>query len=112
MKCLTKAECSEWLRSQKMIEAPYGQPLPADCFYERFVTPKDVRFFSQSIFYWFDEFDSVLLQMTDWNDTRIPENIADDIVLMEAIRCGHGETRSLDDAPGHLFKFDERDEVV
>ena len=111
MKCLTASECSEWLRSQKMIEAPYGKSSPAGCFYERFVPPANVRLFAQNIFYWFGNFDAALLQMTDW-DTRQPDEIADEMALITAIRRSHGESRWLIKAPGHLFEFKERDELV
>jgi hypothetical protein len=110
MKCLTNAECSDWLRNQRMVEEPYGEPLPVGSHYKQFAPPTSARHlaaFSRHLFDWLGNYDTALLHITDWGLYK-----PDEMAVIQAIRRSHGEHRMLIDAPGHLFEAKERDELI
>ncbi len=102
MKFLTPKECSEWLRSKEIIEAPDQSTELTDQHWLRFETPKTPRgisAFTRNLFFEFEPFAGALLVYYDW-----PVYQPDEMTLMDAVRRGHGELRRLIDAPGHLFE--------
>jgi hypothetical protein len=111
MHCLTDTECQEWLR-QENIDAVDARGLPEvvgdyEVFFE---APKDARTqhtLAHEMIEWIGEIGTALLWLSDWPFAAPSEN-----ALVTALRCGHGERRSLIDAPGHLFRAEERNELV
>jgi hypothetical protein len=110
MKCLTKPECSAWLETHAIIEAPYENPRPVNADIIQFAPPKSsprLIAFSRQLFDWIGNLEAGLLQINDW-----PFYQPDEMVVINAIRRSHGELRPLIEAPGHLFEPKEKDELI
>jgi len=111
MKCLTGIECSDWLKSHSIIEAPYNYNLAyVKSNYTRFDPPKTSSHliaFTRHFFDWVGDFESALLQMTDW-----PLYKPDEMAIISAVRRSHEETRRLIEAPGHLFEKKEEAKLI
>jgi hypothetical protein len=110
MKCFTSSEGSEWLRERAITEAPYSQDDPAEayCFqFEPRTRPSRLTALMRALFDTFGEFPGALLVFNDW-----PLYQPDEMALMDSLRRGHGEHRSLIDAPGHLFTPTEQAEAI
>lgn len=79
--------------------------------YEVFVAaPKDdrvQRLLARDLVAWARRFETALLWLSDW-----PFYKPDETAIVSGLRDAHGEQRSLLDAPGHMFKFNEREELT
>jgi hypothetical protein len=111
MHFLTDAECREWLQ-QEDIDAvdSRGFPEVVGDYEVFFAAPKEARaqqMLAREMVEWVGEFDAALLWLSDWPAYR-PEEMA----IALALRRAHGEERHLIDAPGHLFTWQEKDELV
>ena len=111
MKCLNKSECAEWLR-QHQIKALCDDNTPCVIGdYEiAFHTPKESsaqQNLARDLIAWLGEFESALFWITDW-----PFHKADEDTLISQLRKSHGENTLMIDTPGHLFNFDEKEELI
>jgi hypothetical protein len=93
-----------------MTEEPYGESLPEGSYYKQFAPPAEARrtmAFVRHLLRWVGDFDSALFQINDWALYQ-----PDEMSLIQAIRCSHGENGRLIDLPGHLFEAKERDDLI
>jgi hypothetical protein len=110
MKCLAPNECSDWLRERGIVESPYGQDTAPDVLCLQFEPPEkpsELTAFTRALFDSFGEFPGALVVFTDWELYH-----PDEMAVFESLRRSHGDRRPLIDAPGHLFKSEERAEAI
>lgn len=110
MQCFTPDQCSEWLRERGIIESPYLTDEANDSFCLQFEPPQKssrLTAFTRSLFDGFGEFPGALVVFTDWALYR-----PDEMALVDSMRRGYGEQRSLIDAPGNLFGPTEQAEAI
>ena len=111
MKCLTNKECLDWLEARDIdgVTAEGWPEVVGD--YEVFcAAPRDARaqgLLARDLVTWVGEFETALFWLSDW-----PFCKPDEMAIISGLRRAHGEQRRLIDAPGHLFEFSERDELV
>lgn len=110
VKCLAPNECSEWLRSRKIIEAPYRSNETAKAF--RFqcqppTKPGQITALTRTLFDSFGQCYDVLLVFDDWSLYQ-----PDEMAVVQSLRRAHGEEHPLTEKPGHLFSANERAEAV
>jgi hypothetical protein len=110
MKCLTKNECSEWLKQHGVVEAPYGRNLSRGVHYIQFEPPsskEEISNFVQALMKSLGDFRGCLLQLHDWiYDSEFEVDPTSDI------RLKYGEIRSIIDAPGFLFGPSELSDAI
>lgn len=69
--------------------------------------PTRLTAFTRSLFDGFGEFSGALVVFTDWALYR-----PDEMALIQSLRRGSGEQRSLIDAPGHWFEPTEQTDAI
>jgi hypothetical protein len=111
MKCLTNKECLEWLESHR-IDAVSAEswPVVVGDYEVYFAAPNKARDQGQiacDLVTWLGEFETGLLWLSDWPFYR-PHEMA----ITLGLRHAHGEHRQIIEAPGHVFEFKERAELV
>lgn len=111
MRCLTDAECANWLRAQNILDLKSRKDPYLFGEYELMAhAPKRARGQSKlarEMVEWLGPFESVLCWVTDWPFYR-----PDEMAIVSAIRQSSGETRHLIEASGHLFLPNEKDELT
>ena len=108
MKCLTRSECSEWLKRNNLVESPYQKC--RENLYVQFEAPGKPRrltAFARRLMAILGPFSGALILFEDWSPCE-----SDAMALIDAIRRGYDERRFLIDAPGHLFESTEADQVI
>ena len=111
MRCLTNSECAEWLRSHEIdgVSKHGSQEVTGD-FEILFAAPREARIQAclvRELVAWVGEFKTALFWISDW-----PFYKPDEMAIVEGLRRAHGECRRLIEAPGHLFEWEERDELI
>ena len=111
MKCLSNRECLEWLETRDIDGASAeGWPEVVGDYEILCAAPKEARaqaLLARDLVAWVGEFETVLFWLSDW-----PFCKPDEMAIALGLRHGHGERRQLIEAPGHIFEFKERDELV
>ena len=122
MRCLTKEECSEWLRQHNILESPYRNKETTDAYFQfkspkasneqmylmrRLIGHRPKEDNGQEIGSILGEFEGALLVFLDWSCYS-----TDEMTLMTTLRSAHGEKRWLINAPGHLFSKDEDADLI
>ena len=106
MRCLTKDECSAWLKEQGITEEPYEAEKCPTKFASQIDVPSKPIGLSKLIRFLLVHcprtFNGALLVARDW-----PFYTPDEMLVVDALRRCHGESRHLIEAPGHLFGKDE-----
>ncbi len=111
MICLTNKECLEWLEARDIdgVSAE-GWPEVVGDYEVFFAAPTEARaqgLLARDLVAWVGEFETALFWLSDW-----PAYKLDEMAIALSLRRAHGEQRWLIDAPGHVFEFKERDELV
>src|ERR1051325_9841545 len=111
MRCLTNKECLEWLETRDIDRvSAQGWPEVVGDYEVFFAAPKEARahaLLARDLVTWVDEFETALFWLSDW-----PFYKPDEMAIVSGLRHAHGEQRHLIDAPGHVFEFKERNELV
>jgi hypothetical protein len=103
LRCYDENECKSWIAGRGLI-------LPTKELLQLSVRTKDFRtyplchFIARTLSY----NDDVLLWVTEWGIWRSSENWH----LFEKLRLSYGESRRLDEAPGHLFREYEMSDLA
>lgn len=111
MRCLTNKECLEWLETRDIdgVSAE-GWPEVVGDYEVFFAAPREARsqgLLARDLVTWVGEFETALFWLSDW-----PFYKPDEMAIALGLRRAHKEQRQLIDAPGHVFEFKERDELV
>jgi hypothetical protein len=111
MLSITDMECVDWLKSHE-IDALDDSDFPemVGAYEVFFASPIEARAqlrLARDLINWISPFDTALFWCTDWPFYQ-PEEMA----ITKALRRGHNELRSLMEAPGHLFNWEEREELI
>jgi hypothetical protein len=111
MKCITDTQCVEWLKTRDIDgAAANGRPKMVGDHELLFAAPKAARvqlFLARDLVTWVGGFERALFWVSDWPFYK-PEEMA----IALGLRRAHQEVRQFIEAPGHLFEFDECDELV
>ena len=106
MRCLTTIEISDWLSRMEVPEDPYwGEP--NSMHYLQFYAPPEhrrVEAFSRMFYQQIIPNSELLIHITDWVFYTPSE-----MLVIDAVRGSHNESRRLIDAPGHLVDQSESD---
>jgi hypothetical protein len=104
MRIVSKSECEEWSKDQLEVPSNDFRTLyPADATYEIPTDASAKTAIARAIVSLIDSDRPGLLWITEWSIFPSGENMS----LFDAYRSFLGETRSLRDAPGHIF--DDKD---
>jgi hypothetical protein len=111
MNCLTPSESANWLRVRHIEGLRENATPSAFGDYEVFsAAPTNARaqqHLARDLVSWIGEFDTALFWLTDW-----PFYQADEMALVSSLRKSHGEQRLLIEAPGHVFTYSEKEELI
>lgn len=111
MRCLTNAEVSAWLAECRITEAPYATtPETSPSQYVQAAVSRDYHCIDAFARHCINEILGIgvcLIHVTDWSLYQPSE-----MIVIDALRSHHGESRRLIDAPGHLFDASETETAV
>lgn len=109
MKCFTTAQCSDWVQKLSVAERPYHNGVETEYFFPLtdYTEAWAAQELTRHLLDLLGEYETVLLHIDDWSPYKLEQ-----MALVDAVRRSHGELRWLIDAPGHLYKLDEKDELI
>jgi hypothetical protein len=111
MRCLTPLEISTWLQQTNQIEDPRHSS-DKDAYHLAFHAPSNYNYQANECFW-----ESVVTEVVDGNEliiviTDMGLEQASQNFVFDAIRQAINEKRSLIEAPGFSFSYDEREKTV